>query len=159
LRYEVQPDLNDYDFTEGGPKAWFMVARTWPVIASGRSVGGRSEKNVAGRCNNGKTMNWRWRFVSAWLTLPPSLIGILSVALFRNLAWRWQNGRPIPSLLLWIATGSGIAAVVGCVPASIRLSQIDRWRREGKCVRCGYDMRATPTRCPECGMDLPDFDG
>jgi len=30
-----------------------------------------------------------------------------------------------------------------------------RRREQGLCVRCGYDVRASPERCPECGAAVP----
>jgi hypothetical protein len=42
------------------------------------------------------------------------------------------------------------------MPSWVLLVARSRWRREkrrklGLCEHCGYDLRATPERCPECG--------
>jgi hypothetical protein len=54
---------------------------------------------------------------------------------------------------LWFLT-----TVFGVCP----VAALVRWRqrrrakgRKGLCRRCGYDLRASPDRCPECGMPLP----
>jgi hypothetical protein len=46
-----------------------------------------------------------------------------------------------------------LVLVFGVLP-TVRLTRFIRRRRqhrEGCCQTCGYDLRATPDRCPECG--------
>ena len=70
---------------------------------------------------------------------------------FRNLSWKtWTSvttsrGVAVPH---WLAAGSFAALPLWCF--------CRYWRRRrrhpvGHCPWCGYDLRATPGRCPECG--------
>jgi hypothetical protein len=52
---------------------------------------------------------------------------------------------------LWV-----IALLAAPLPAAAlrRRLQRWRWRRANRCQNCGYDLRATSGRCPECGAAI-----
>jgi hypothetical protein len=57
---------------------------------------------------------------------------------------------PYPTLLLAATTPPGLAALARAVRRR-RLGRCARASVGPRCAVCGYDLRATPGRCPECG--------
>ena len=55
------------------------------------------------------------------------------------------------SVPLWAILTLTSAAVVLRRTAASRGVRLGR-RNDGRCPACGYDRRATPDRCPECGI-------
>jgi hypothetical protein len=56
---------------------------------------------------------------------------------------QWSIGLPhwVPAIILLLPP----------VVATFRWRKQRRRKQEGLCAVCGYDLRATPDRCPECG--------
>ncbi len=57
----------------------------------------------------------------------------------------------------WIAIPAWLLAVLfGIAPmiGFIRLVRNSKRLKYGHCFNCGYDLRATPDRCPECGKEV-----
>ncbi len=62
-------------------------------------------------------------------------------------------GPPVELTRIWSAPLWAVAVGTGLLPGYVLGSRRTRRnrRRHGLCPSCGYDLRASPDRCPECG--------
>jgi hypothetical protein len=64
---------------------------------------------------------------------------------------RFRGTRPLRVRLVTIRFPL-LFALFSLVPLFVLARRLPRRVRGGHCPTCGYDLRATPGRCPECGM-------
>lgn len=65
--------------------------------------------------------------------------------------FRLANAPRYAAVPLWAVTGAFLLPSAARLVAFRNRRARDRAAR-GLCWHCGYDLRATPDRCPECGV-------
>jgi hypothetical protein len=70
--------------------------------------------------------------------------------------WLNQGASSIPSLVEIVIPHWMLLVLLLVAPVGWLIGRVKRRRRvqEGCCRQCGYDLRATPDRCPECGTSV-----
>ncbi len=96
---------------------------------------------------NESQRNWYFRGHTGWSYVGVSYTTGMELG---SVGMHSEMGRVSVPYWLMLAVTAGVTAV-GIGRAVVQGWRARRRRREGCCRVCGYDLRATPERCPECG--------
>jgi hypothetical protein len=140
----------------GVRRRWYtgMSIRVWP--ASAQETDPRRWIAVLG-CNHGSFFIGLSHHapVGRWIELQNSNDGPDGYSPFARYAGFgaiWSGGYHTLFVPAWF---TAVASTLAVALALRRYRAHRRAAAPGACRRCGYDLRATPTRCPECGTERP----
>src|SRR6185437_1478912 len=108
-------------------------------------------------------MSWtRWRQIARYLIWLPPIVLLCVSATYPILpsgdrrSGTWRDPREFTGdLAIYYLMALVIFRLSrGLIRARRAVTNRNR-RSKGRCVACGYDLRATAERCPECGTKVP----
>ena len=127
------------------------------VFTEGQTTWYFGDQYVGEPTKDSRGVDWLWTLLrrgskpSPYVAGTPRVRRRLGFELYDNVK---PGGRPdywvlaIPFGYLLAATALPPAAWLAALPLRGRF-------RRGHCARCGYDLRASTDRCPECGTAVP----
>jgi hypothetical protein len=123
--------------TDKEPMAEWLEAPSDPWIEHWSYPRGSVDEQYA---QDASTLNWHFGFAAR------RLAGMMSSS---------SGGRPMLAtrFRIYAAPWWVFVVVTAILPGAmlVRHRKIRRRARTGQCIDCGYDLRASPDRCPECG--------
>jgi hypothetical protein len=116
--------------------------------------------------DNGGDRDWTWFRIAPGRTVP---VGRYEPNELIGIGWDvsgtmpYRDGAKLYSVTAreWWIPYRLIAALTALLPALWAKDHLllqlrrRRWTRHGLCERCGYDLRASKDKCPECGTTIP----
>lgn len=87
--------------------------------------------------------------IPLWLSLPIYVVGV--IAMFAGYIYFIVRFPTVVAVCGWILLPLLVLAAIFSVKEMLARDERNARLRDGRCVKCGYDMRYTPSRCPECG--------
>jgi hypothetical protein len=148
--------------------SWMVDAEQWYECALGAAAAAvvaaacvawlrRSRAREGAPASEPAPPRWRDRHELRIVLYCAAAFPLLQLPIGVLKAFRALNDPDLPS---WKTSPASMYPVMGWVapPVGVALLLYDRrrLRREsrqeaGACIECGYDLRATPEQCPECG--------
>ena len=91
-----------------------------------------------------------------WLSDSPSVF-VVVIATWSAIAVALAFVLVVVRSMFLIVAGPIVAAVILVIPFALKRYRHlvkEQRRKAGQCLDCGYDLRESRERCPECGADL-----
>lgn len=83
-----------------------------------------------------------------------TVAAVLILLIVGNMIWDWYvpQRRGVALILDRLLLPLLLLGYFGWIGREALLEKRrERWQREGRCLTCGYDLKETKERCPECG--------